>query len=224
MAANGLSWLIVCAFLALTITLTNGNIVRRDIQRIRGGGGDGGGDKNATSSMYFQQLFGNKADGGSGSGGGGGQVGAASGGAGVRNIFHHSRQTATTTTTTSTTTSKPTMLMAAPHPHSIQAVNATVHGGNLTSSETVNYYGYEPSGTSTGWMHGYVPVMNVHTIDDGYPATGNGINKRHVHYPPVPMDVINADDDSQNGNLDLLFGFFYQRIIFRFRLEAICKV
>lgn len=190
MAANGLSWLIVCAFLA--ISLTNANIVRRDIQRIRGGGGDGGENKNATSSMYFQQLFG-KADGGSG-GGSGGQVASGAG----KNVLHYSRQTATTTTSTS----RPTLMAAEPkHPHSIQAVNATVHGGNLTSSETVNYYGYEPSGTSTGWMHGYVPVMNVHTIDDGYPATGNGINKRHVHYPPVPMDVINADDDSQNGKI-----------------------
>ena len=34
------------------------------------------------------------------------------------------------------------------HPTSIQAVNKTVNGANLTSSETQQYFGYEP----TGWQ------------------------------------------------------------------------
>lgn len=205
MAANH-SWLIVCSMVALALMGSTGanHLVRRDLQRIRGG--EVGDPKNASSTMYFQQLFGKAAAEGSNNNGGQASVGNAPS---TKNILHHHRSTNTATTTTTTTSKPPPALMASDpskqnHPTSIQAVNATVHGGNLTSSETVNYYGYEPTGhSSTGWMHGYVPVMNVHTIDDGYPATGGGngggINKRHVHYPPVPMDVINADDDSQNG-------------------------
>lgn len=93
------------------------------------------------------------------------------------------------------TTAKPSVPLAA-HPTSIQAVNKTVNGGNLTSSETQNYYGYEP----TGWIHGYVPTPLSHSLDAGIPV---GINKRHVHYPPVPIDVINSDNDNeQNGNCE----------------------
>ena len=59
---------------------------------------------------------------------------------------------------------------------------------NLSSSETQHYYGYEPNqypGYSTSIDHG---------SDQPYDRS-----KRH-YYPPVPMDVINKDEDSQEDD------------------------
>lgn len=83
-----------------------------------------------------------------------------------------------------------------------QLVNTKVNSNaNLTSSETQNYGWGEPSSFSTNIDHS----DNDRDEDDDGPS---GISKRQVHYPPVPMDVINRGDDDDrpaNGRARILF-------------------